>query len=89
MLITSAALLTLFIPASYAVDSPPSLDTSSVVVPTTVIAGDRFEISFRAIDDIGLDSIGPVVSYRSLEYPNLFVFFYNCKLTSGDRRDGY
>jgi hypothetical protein len=73
---------------SFAADSPPAIDYASLKTPGSVIAGEAIEINFRATDDVGLDSIGPVASYRSLEYPKLFIYFSNCFLTSGDRKDG-
>ena len=73
----------------FAADSPPAIDYATLKAPNSVIAGEEIEISFRATDDVGLDSIGPVTSYRSLEYPKLFIYFSNCFLTSGDRKDGF
>ena len=73
----------------FAADSPPAIDYVTLKAPNSVIAGEAIEIIFRATDDVGLDLIGPVASYRSLEYPKLFIFFSNCFLTSGDRKDGY
>jgi hypothetical protein len=73
----------------YAADSPPAIDYATLKAPNSVIAGEVIEIIFRATDDVGLDLIGPVASYRSLEYPKLFIYFSNCFLTSGDRKDGY
>jgi hypothetical protein len=73
----------------YAADSPPAIDYATLKAPNSVIAGEAIEIIFRATDDVGLDLIGPVASYRSLEYPKLFIYFSNCFLTSGDRKDGY
>jgi hypothetical protein len=73
---------------SFAADSPPAIDYASLKAPGSVIAGEAIEINFRATDDVGLDSIGPVASYRSLEYPKLFIYFSNCFLTTGDRKDG-
>ena len=60
----------------YAADSPPAIDYATLKAPNSVIAGEAIEIIFRATDDVGLDLIGPVASYRSLEYPKLFIFFY-------------
>jgi hypothetical protein len=74
--------------AALAVDSPPKLDYSSVITPTTAVPGDYLEISFRATDDVGISTIGPVVSIKSLDYPTLSLNFWNCYLTSGDRKDG-
>ena len=59
----------------YAADSPPAIDYATLKAPNSVIAGEAIEIIFRATDDVGLDLIGPVASYRSLEYPKLFIFF--------------
>lgn len=74
--------------AAFSADLPPRLDYSSVVTPSSVVAGDYIEISFRATDDVGISTIGPVVSIKSLDYPTLSLNFWNCYLTTGDRKDG-
>jgi len=74
--------------AAFSADLPPKLDYSSVITPSSVVAGDYVEISFRATDDVGINTTGPVVSIKSLEYPKLFFYFWNCYLTTGDRKDG-
>ena len=74
--------------AAVAADLPPKMDYSSLVVPASLIAGDYLEITFRATDDVGINTIGPVVSIKSIEYPRLFFYFWNCYVQSGDRKDG-
>jgi hypothetical protein len=71
-----------------AADLPPKMDYSSLVVPASLIAGEYLEITFRATDDVGINTTGPVVSIKSIEYPKLFFFFWNCYVQSGDRKDG-
>jgi len=73
---------------AFAIDSPPKIDYASIKTAASVIAGENVEITFRATDDVGLNSIGPVASIRSLQYPSLFFYFSNCYLTSGDRKEG-
>ena len=74
--------------AAVAADLPPKMDYSSLVVPASLIAGEYLEITFRATDDVGINTIGPVVSIKSIEYPKLFFYFWNCYVQSGDRKDG-
>ena len=74
--------------AAVAADLPPKMDYSSLVVPASLIAGEYLEITFRATDDVGINTTGPVVSIKSIEYPRLFFYFWNCYVQSGDRKDG-
>ena len=74
--------------AAVAADLPPKMDYSSLVVPASLIAGEYLEITFRATDDVGINTIGPVVSIKSIVYPKLFFYFWNCYVQSGDRKDG-
>ena len=74
--------------AAVAADLPPKMDYSSLVVPASLIAGEYLEITFRATDDVGINTTGPVVSIKSIEYPKLFFYFWNCYVQSGDRKDG-
>lgn len=85
LLISISALIS---QSAFAADFPPKLDYSSVITPSSVVAGEYVEISFRATDDVGINTTGPVVSIKSLEYPKLFFYFWNCYLTTGDRKDG-
>lgn len=82
------SITTFNIQAAVAADLPPKMDYSSLVVPASLIAGEYFEITFRATDDVGINTTGPVVSIKSIEYPKLFFYFWNCYVQSGDRKDG-
>jgi hypothetical protein len=88
-LLLAVGLFLLSTPAAFGADEKPKFDYATIVVPSKVIAGEKFQVTFRATDDIGLNSIGPVVTYRSIAYPQLFIYFSNCFITSGNNKDGF